>query len=118
MPDMKLSNRIAYAPIDALLHIIALLPLGVLYVISDCIFVILFHIVRYRRKVVGNNLRESFPEKSDAELSKIECRFYHFLCDYFYNGKRNLFEDYNLNPNDFADMKEGEIREVFINLED
>ena len=83
MPDMKLSNRIAYAPIDALLHIIALLPLGVLYVISDCIFVILFHIVRYRRKVVGNNLRESFPEKSDAELSKIECRFYHFLCDYF-----------------------------------
>ena len=28
------------------------------------------------------------------------------------------FEYYNLNPTDFADMKEGEIREVFINLED
>ena len=42
----------------------------------------------------------------------------HFLCDDFYNGNRNLFEDYNLNPNDFADMKKGEIREVFINLED
>ena len=42
----------------------------------------------------------------------------HFLCDDFYNGNRNLFEDYNLNPNDFSDMKEGEIREVFINLED
>ena len=42
----------------------------------------------------------------------------HFLCDDFYNGNRNLFENYNLNPNDFADMKEGEIREVFINLED
>ena len=27
------------------------------------------------------------------------------------------FEYYNLNPTDFADMKEGEIREVFINLE-
>ena len=27
------------------------------------------------------------------------------------------FEDFNLNPDDFADMKEGEIREVFINLE-
>ena len=40
----------------------------------------------------------------------------HFLCDDFYNGNRNLFENYNLNPNDFADMKEGEIREVFINL--
>ena len=28
------------------------------------------------------------------------------------------FEDFNLNPDDFANMKEGEIREVFINLED
>lgn len=42
----------------------------------------------------------------------------HFLCDDFYIGNRNLFENYNLNPNDFADMKEGEIREVFINLDD
>ena len=28
------------------------------------------------------------------------------------------FKDFNLNPDDFADMKEGENREVFINLED
>ena len=28
------------------------------------------------------------------------------------------FKDFNLNPDDFDDMKEGEIREVFINLED
>ena len=35
---------------------------------------------------------------------------------YLSNGNR--FKEFNLNPNDFADMKEGEIREVFINLED
>ena len=29
-----------------------------------------------------------------------------------------FFKEFNLNPDDFADMKEGEIREVFINLED
>lgn len=28
------------------------------------------------------------------------------------------FKWFGLNPNDFADMKEGEIREVFLNLED
>ena len=28
------------------------------------------------------------------------------------------FRYYNLNPDNFADMKDGEIREVFINLED
>ena len=29
-----------------------------------------------------------------------------------------FFKYFNLNPDNFADMKEGEIREVFINLED
>ena len=57
------------------------------------------------------------------ELSKkllwVSCSEHvHFLCDDFRCGNRNLFENYNLNPNDFSDMKEGEIREVFINLED
>ena len=36
---------------------------------------------------------------------------YFVFADYFFKG-------FNLNPNDFADMKKGEIREVFINLED
>ena len=39
-------------------------------------------------------------------------RYVHYICN-DYN-----FEFYKLNPEDFADMKEGEIREVFINLED
>ena len=34
----------------------------------------------------------------------------HYLC----NGDR--FKEFYLNPNDFADMKEGEIREVYLNL--
>ena len=55
------------------------------------------------------NEKKSWVSRSDTV---------HFLCDDFYNGNRNLFENYNLNPRDFADMKEGEIREVFINLED
>lgn len=28
------------------------------------------------------------------------------------------FEDFGLNPDDFADMKEGELREVYLDLED
>ena len=39
-------------------------------------------------------------------------RYVHYICNDYY------FEDYKLNPADFADMKEGEIREVFLNLED
>ena len=33
-------------------------------------------------------------------------------------ASNNGFKDFGLNPLDFADIKEGEIREVFINLED
>ena len=58
------------------------------------------------------------PELSEKLLWVSCSEHVHFLCDDFCYGNQNLFENYNLNPNDFADMKEGEIREVFINLED
>ena len=66
------------------LWLITLLPLRALYCISDAIFVLLFWIIRYRRKVVQKNLLFSFPEKSEKERGKIERRFYRHLCDYFF----------------------------------
>ena len=36
----------------------------------------------------------------------------YYICSY------NFFKKFGLNPDDFADMKEGQVREVFINLED
>lgn len=58
------------------------------------------------------------PELSEKLLWVSCSEHVHFLCDDHRCVNRNLFENYNLNPNDFSDMKEGEIREVFINLED
>ena len=53
------------------------------------------------------------PEWSENVVSWISrSKYVHFICNDYY------FEFYKLNPDDFADMKEGEIREVFINLED
>ncbi len=60
----------------------ARLPFWVLYGISDVMFVILFHVLRYRRKVVVKNLCASFPEKSNAEIRHIERRFYRNFTDY------------------------------------
>jgi KDO2-lipid IV(A) lauroyltransferase len=59
------------------------LPLGVLYILSDFIFLLLYYFPSYRRKVVGTNLKNSFPEKSEKELRVIEKRFYHHLSDLF-----------------------------------
>jgi KDO2-lipid IV(A) lauroyltransferase len=65
-----------------LFRLFSRLPFGVLYVISDFIYLVLYYVVKYRRRVVRMNLRNSFPEKSDAELRTIERGFFHFLCDY------------------------------------
>jgi KDO2-lipid IV(A) lauroyltransferase len=62
---------------------LTLLPLGVLYILSDFIFLLLYYFPSYRRKVVGTNLKNSFPEKSEKELRVIEKRFYHHLSDLF-----------------------------------
>lgn len=58
------------------------LPFAVLYAISDVAFLVVYHVMRYRRHVVAENLRRSFPEKTDEERRKIGRRFYRFLCDY------------------------------------
>ena len=63
-------------------YVISLLPLGILYLISDLFYPIIYYIIRYRRKIIRKNLVESFPEKSVEELVKIEKEFYHFFCDY------------------------------------
>ena len=59
------------------------LPLRCLYLLSDFFFVLAYYIVRYRRKVVKENLRNSFPEKTERERRKIARRFYRYLCDFF-----------------------------------
>jgi len=41
----------------------------------------LYYIIKYRRKVVTENLLNSFPEKSKSELKQIEKRFYRYLAD-------------------------------------
>ena len=58
------------------------LPLGVLYIFADLCFPILYYLMRYRRRVVRENIARSFPEKSQSERLSIERKFYRFFCDY------------------------------------
>lgn len=64
------------------LRLISYLPLGILYLFSDFLFVVAYYIIPYRKKLVRKNLVNSFPEKSIAEIKKIERQFYRNLCDY------------------------------------
>ncbi len=60
---------------------ISLLPYQLLYAFSDFVFVIMYHLVGYRKKVVRTNLKNSFPTKTHAEIITIEKKFYHHFCD-------------------------------------
>lgn len=65
-----------------LIRIFSLLPLSVLYMISDIIlYPLVYYIARYRLRVVRKNLRNSFPDKSHNELKNIEKKFYHHFAD-------------------------------------
>ena len=63
------------------LYLLAALPTAVLYVMADGIAWILEHVVRYRKAVVYSNLRNSFPDKSDQEITEIAHRFYQHFAD-------------------------------------
>jgi KDO2-lipid IV(A) lauroyltransferase len=64
------------------LRLLSKLPLNILYLFSDFLFFVSYYIVRYRRRLVSKNLKNSFPDKSSEELSTIEKDFYKNLCDY------------------------------------
>ena len=68
-----------YTPLNWLLLGLASLPLSVLYVVADGLHYLLAYVLRYRGRVVLENLRNSFPDKSEAEIRRISQAFYrHF----------------------------------------
>ena len=58
------------------------LPLRIFYMISDVMYLVIYYIVGYRRKVILENLQNSFPHKSPEEIKKIQQKFYVNFCDY------------------------------------
>ena len=60
--------------------------------------------VRFYVKADIDNIPWLYIQKKNGDLEPVACD--------------NGFKDFGLNPADFSAMKEGEIREVFLNLED
>lgn len=78
---MKLLSFILTYP---LLWLISILPFRVLYVLSDGFYILLFHIVGYRKKVVIDNLKLAFTNKSQQEIHSIAKKFYRHFIDIFF----------------------------------
>lgn len=78
----KVLGKILYYVLWVVWYSVSLLPLRVHYAIADVLYVLIAHVVKYRRRVIMKNLACSFPEKSDEERYRIMCDYYHFFCDY------------------------------------
>jgi len=62
-----------------------------LKLLADILYIIVYFLVRYRRKVTRTNLRNSFPDRSDAELLQLEKDYYRHISDLLVEGLHNLY---------------------------
>ncbi len=76
-------SKLIFYIIYPFIWILSKAPFFILYAISDFIYLIIFYIIGYRKKIVMRNLRLSFPEKSNKELFKIRRVFYSHFVDIF-----------------------------------
>lgn len=73
-------NFIIFALTYPFIWVLSRLPMRILYIKSDFFFIIMYYVIGYRKKVVLENLKFSFPEKSDEELKTISKKFFkHFM---------------------------------------
>jgi KDO2-lipid IV(A) lauroyltransferase len=60
---------------------LSFLPFWALQRMSDFLYYIMYYLVGFRKKVVYQNLSNSFPEKNNKEIIQIAKKFYRHLCD-------------------------------------
>lgn len=65
-------------------RLLSRLPLPVLYLFSDLLYLVARYLIGYRKKVIDSNLEFAFPEKSAAERKKIRNQFYRNFTDAFF----------------------------------
>ncbi|WP_313807746.1 lysophospholipid acyltransferase family protein [Flavobacterium sp.] len=72
-----------YLLIYPILWLISILPFPIFYFLSDCIYLLLYYIIGYRKKTVRSNIKLALPHLSDNERLRIEKKFYRHMCDIF-----------------------------------
>lgn len=76
-------QRIAFYLVYAFLWLISILPFPIFYFVSDCIFILIYYIIGYRKKTVRSNIQLTLPHLSKKEQLQVEKKFYRHMCDMF-----------------------------------
>ncbi|SNR32615.1 lysophospholipid acyltransferase family protein [Lutibacter flavus] len=101
-------NLLVYILVYPLIWLLSILPFRILYFISDCVYLLIYYVIGYRKKVVLNNLKLSFPEKSNEEIVQISKKFYSHFVDVFIEmvksftvSKEEVYKRYKFTNIDF-----------------
>lgn len=81
---------LVYIIVYPFLWLISILPFWLLYLVSDGVYVLLYHVIGYRKQVVNENLKLAFPNKSEKDIVVIRKKFYKHLCDMFLEMAKTL----------------------------
>ena len=103
-------NLLVYIFVYPVIWLISMLPFRILYAISDVVYLMVYYLIGYRKKVVYHNLKLAFPEKSDKEIFEIRKKFYHHFTDVFIEliksftvSKEEVYKRYKYTNIDFFD---------------
>lgn len=107
-----MKSRVIYWLTYASMWLLASLPFRLLYVLSDGLYLLAYYVVRYRRRVVRTNLKNSFPEKSNKELLVIERKYYHYICDYLVEEVKTM----KISFEEICRRMQYENKEVFLEM--
>ncbi len=83
-------EKIGYFLFRVVVGLFSIIPFSLLYFFSDGLFYLFYYVTKYRKKVVVQNLKNSFPEKSAAEIEQITKDFYRNFCDILLEGIKGL----------------------------
>ncbi|WP_431134785.1 lysophospholipid acyltransferase family protein [Psychroserpens mesophilus] len=81
---------LVYILVYPFLWFVSHLPFKLLYAVSDALYFILYYVVGYRKKVVKENLRLVFPDKSEQDINTITKKFFHHLSDMVVESIKSL----------------------------
>lgn len=74
-------QKLLYILAYPILWLLSKLPMWILYIKSTALYVLVYYIIGYRKRVVKDNLALVFPEKTQDERNRIAQEFFKHLCD-------------------------------------
>ena len=112
---------LSYILVYPFIWLLSILPFRILHLISDGFYYLLYYVIGYRKKVVFNNIKLVYPQKSDKEIERLAKKSYRHFVDIFVEiiklftiSKTQLSKRYNIGNIDVLKKLEDQQRSTLL----